>query len=63
MKKLIRIVIEVSLSPRQKEVVDLYYMQGKKMPEISKILHISIQAVSSYLKAGRRKIEKIKKYF
>ena len=53
------LVIQTRLTPRQREIVDLYYYEGKTQPEIAVILGISQQVVSKQLFGAMRKGKKV----
>jgi RNA polymerase sigma factor (sigma-70 family) len=63
MKHLLKVAMEISLTSRQRQVVQLFYFDGKKAQEIADEMHISKQAVYRLLKDSRMKIEKIKNIF
>ena len=63
MKKMMSMAMEMSLTDRQREVVQLYYLDGKKVPEITEILQISRQSVHRLLRVSKKKLEKIKNIF
>jgi predicted transcriptional regulator len=44
-----------SLTPRQRQVVELYYLEGKTQVEVAQILGISQQTVSQHLKGKLRR--------
>lgn len=60
MKQLLKVAMQFSLTDRQKEIVQLYYLEEKKAIEIAKELHISPRAVYKTLQIARKKLEKIK---
>ncbi|WP_161950328.1 sigma-70 family RNA polymerase sigma factor [Clostridium thermosuccinogenes] len=51
------------LTDKQRQVVEMYYIQGRKMPEIAKTLGISKMAVKKLLDRAKIKLEKIKIFF
>ena len=63
MKKLLHSTINISLTNRQKQVFEMYYIDGKKMPEIADILGVNKSSVYRALKGSIKKIEKNKKIF
>lgn len=63
MKKLIKVIMDQELTERQRQIVELYYLEGKKMPEIADILGTSKQNIEKCLKAAIKKIKKIKNIF
>jgi RNA polymerase sigma-70 factor (ECF subfamily) len=54
--------IKNDLTPRQMELVNLYYFQHMTMPEIAKMLCINKSTVSRILKSARLKLRTILKY-
>jgi len=63
MRKYINAVMEIMLTARQRQVVWMYYAEGKTMTEIAAALGISPRGARGVLGAGMRKIEKQKKIF
>ncbi len=55
----IRNIIKAKLTPRQRQIVELYYYEGKTQQEISAILGISQQVVSKHLFGALRNGRKI----
>lgn len=55
-------VIEQELTPRQREIVLLYYFDGMTMREISVKLGVSLPSVSRTLHRGKNKIRSSLKY-
>lgn len=62
LKRVLRSVIENELTQRQKQVVMLYYYEGKTVLEIGKILNINKSTVSRHLRKARDRIERVLKY-
>lgn len=60
MKKLLSVAMEFSLTDRQKEIVEMYYIEDKGAAQIAVELGISRQAVHKTISQARRKLEKIK---
>lgn len=50
-------ILENALSARQKEILVLYYKEGKTMPEIARMLGITVSSVSH---THRRAINRIR---
>lgn len=63
MKRLLKVAMEVSLTDRQRQVVQMHYIDGQRVVEIAAELGISRQAVHKLLKLSRRKLKKIKNIF
>ena len=55
-------VIKFELTPRQRQVVVMYYFQRKNIPEIAAELGLSRSTISRTLKRGRDRIQKYLKY-
>lgn len=63
MRHLLKVTMEISLTKRQRQIVQLFYFEGKKAQEIAEEMHVSKQAVYRLLKDSRAKLEKIKNIF
>lgn len=63
MKRLLKVAMEVSLTDRQRQVVQMHYIDGQRVVDISAELGISKQAVYRLLKDSRTKLKKIKNIF
>lgn len=63
MKRLLKVAMEVSLTDRQRQVVQMHYIDGQRVVEIAAKLGISRQAVHKLLKLSRRKLKKLKNIF
>lgn len=63
MKQLLKVAMQFSLTDRQKEIVQLYYLEDKGAIEIARELGISRQAVHKTVSQSRKKLEKIKIFF
>ena len=62
-KKLLLNVINNELTPRQKEIIVLYYFKRTDIVTISKQLNITPQAVSAAMKRARLRMYRIMKYY
>ena len=62
LKRALRDVIKNDLTPRQKEMVVLYYYEGMKMCRIAEKLNLDISTVSRTIKRARRNIYDRLKY-
>lgn len=60
MKELLNIAMEFSLTDRQKQIVELYYIENKSAAQIAVDLGISRQAVHKTVSQARDKLKKIK---
>ena len=56
-------LIQNELTPRQKEVTDMYYFRQMNTKEISEVLEITPQAVCALMSRARLKIFRILKYY
>ena len=63
LRRLLLKVINNELTPRQKEIIMLYYFRDVDIVSISKSLGISPQAVSSIMSLARLKMYKILQYY
>ena len=62
LKRALREVIKNDLTPRQKEMVVLYYYEGMKMCRIAEKLNLDISTVTRTIKRARRNIYDRLKY-
>lgn len=58
----VRCVIDEELTERQRQMVEMYYIQQMNMPEIALTLGISPSSVSRTIMRGRGRIRKYLKY-
>ena len=63
LKKLLLNVINNELTPRQKEIIVLYYFKRTDIVTISIQLNITPQAVSAAMKRARLRMYRIMKYY
>ncbi|MCR5112232.1 MAG: sigma-70 family RNA polymerase sigma factor [Ruminococcus sp.] len=63
LRKLLLNVINNELTPRQKEIIVLYYFKRTDIVTISKQLNITPQAVSAAMKRARLRMYRIMKYY
>lgn len=63
LKKLLLNVINNELTPRQKEIIVLYYFKGIDTVTIARQLGITPQAVSAVMSRARIRMYKIMKYY
>ena len=59
LKRALRDVIKNDLTPRQKEMVVLYYYEGMRMPQIAQQLNRDVSTVSRTIKRARRNLRDI----
>ncbi|WP_081460063.1 sigma-70 family RNA polymerase sigma factor [Ruminococcus champanellensis] len=62
LKRALRDVIKNDLTPRQKEMVVLYYYEGMRMPQIAQQLNRDVSTVSRTIKRARRNLRDRLKY-
>lgn len=58
----VRIAIDEELTERQRELINLYYIEQMSMTEIAQRLELSPSTVSRTLKRGRGRLKKYLKY-
>ena len=63
LRKILLNVINNELTPRQKEIIVLYYFKKTDIVTISKQLGVTPQAVSAAMIRGRLKLYRILKYY
>lgn len=63
LKRVMLNVINNELTPRQKEIIMLYYFKETDIVRISEMLGITPQAVSAAMKRARLKIYQFMKYY
>ena len=63
LRKILLNVINNELTPRQKEIIVLYYFKNTDTVAISKLLGITPQAVSALMKRARLKMYRILQYY
>ena len=54
----VRQAMKEDLTSRQKECVSLYYLQGKTMKEIARMMEINTATVSRHLKKARIRLQR-----
>lgn len=62
-RKIMARIIKNDLTVRQREIIVLYYYNGKGVNEIAQILKICPSSVSRTIKAARNKIFKYMRYY
>ena len=63
LRKILLNVIKNELTPRQKEIIMLYYFKNIDMVQIGEMLGVTPQAVSSAMARARLKMYRILKYY
>lgn len=61
--RVLRQMIQQELSPRQKEMVERYYFQKKKIREIAQEFGVNKSTVSRVLKCARTRMERCLQYY
>ncbi|MBR3970971.1 MAG: sigma-70 family RNA polymerase sigma factor [Ruminococcus sp.] len=56
-------IIKNDLTPRQNEIIMLYYFKGDSMAEIASKQGVSIQSVSAVISRARNRIFRLMKYY
>ena len=62
LKRVLRSVIDHELTERQREIIILYYFEGKNILEIGECLCINKSTVSRHLGKARVRIERVLRY-
>lgn len=60
--KHVRTCMSEELTERQRELIELYYLEGRSMSEIAKMLGVCPSTVSRTVKRGRERIRKFFRY-
>lgn len=63
LKKLLLNIINNELTPRQKEIIMLYYFQGIDTVTIAKESGVSPQSVSAVMSRARKRLYRIMRYY
>ena len=58
----VRVAMNEELTQRQRELIELYYLENMNMTEIAQRLELSPSTVSRTLKRGRGRLRKYLKY-
>lgn len=53
---------EQELTPRQKQMIRMYYDEGKTMTKIARLLHVNKSTVSRTIARGRNRLKRYLKY-
>lgn len=62
-KRILLKIINNELTPRQKEIIMLYYFQERNISEIGEMLGVSPASVSVTLKRAKNRVIKYMKYY
>lgn len=62
LKRNLRAAIRDDLTPRQRQMMEMYYFQKTSVPDIARELGINRSTVSRTLKRGRERIRRCLKY-
>ncbi len=63
MKRFVDLAIKLALTDRQKQIIEMYYIENKKMPEIAQSLGINKSTVLRTLRTAEQKLKKFKIIF
>ncbi|MBR2715667.1 MAG: sigma-70 family RNA polymerase sigma factor [Ruminococcus sp.] len=63
MKVILSKALKSELTGRQRECIMMYFYENKRMRQIAKELSLSPSTVTRHIKAGKRKLENIAKYY
>jgi len=63
LKRILVKIIKNELTPRQEQVIEMYYFRQMNISEIGNVLEITPQAVSALMSRARLKIFRILKYY
>ncbi len=63
LKRMVALIIKQELTPRQRTILELYFVRGLKYFQIAKILNISKSSVSRTKKRAFNTIYKILRYY
>ena len=63
LKRVLLKVLNNELTPRQKEIIMLYYFKGNNITEIAGLLNVSPQAVSAAMGRARLRMFRILQYY
>ncbi len=63
MKRFVDLAIKLALTDRQKQIIEMYYIENKKMPEIARSLGINKSTVLRTLRTAEEKLKKFKVIF
>lgn len=62
LKKRLALALRQDVTPRQRECLTLYYVQGMSIPDISRLLGVNRSSVSRTLRRGREKLYRCLRY-
>lgn len=63
MKQILMQALSEELTPRQRQCITLYFFDNMNMPEIASLLSLSRSTVSRHIKAAKRKLQNVAKYY
>lgn len=63
MKKILSLALKDALTDKQRECITMYYYENLKMKEIAKKLSVSPSTVTRHIKAGKKRLKNIAKYY
>lgn len=62
LKQLLSVAMLYDLTQRQRECLQLYYYENKRMCEIASLLSVSPSTVTRHIKAAQKKLKDLAKY-
>lgn len=63
MKQILLQALSEDLTSRQRECITLYFYDNMKMKEIAAVLSLSPSTVTRHIKAAKRKLQNVAKYY
>lgn len=63
MKQILSLAIKCELTNRQRECMQMYYIENIKMKDIAQTLCLSPSTVTRHIKAAKSKLQSIAKYY
>ena len=63
MKRILYRAINHELTPRQRDCLTMYYLEGMKMKDIADALHLSRSTVTRHIQAATRKLRRVASYY
>ncbi len=62
LRRNLRLAREAELTARQRQMIRMYYDEGKSMTKIARLLHVNKSTVSRTIARGRNRLKKCLKY-
>lgn len=63
MKHILLKALSEDLTTRQRQCITLYFYDNMKMKEIARVLSLSPSTVTRHIKAAKRRLQKVAKYY